>query len=100
MTGETKHTPAPWIVGNMAEEVFHKSESTYEAIAVRPEDDDTGNWDANARLIAAAPELLAACKLIVQDVALLTRYRSETRYVSAAVVNVCVEAIAKAEGRQ
>ena len=59
---ESKHTPGPWEV--------HKMTSTYQ-IPIWAESKWIGNIDAgidadiaeaNARLIAAAPELLEACK--------------------------------------
>lgn len=66
MTSETKlnHTPAPWLV-----EIDHSSNAP-EFIRTYVDGemcdlasvlcDETGNATANARLIAAAPELLAA----------------------------------------
>lgn len=69
---ETKHTPGPWKVGGLAGgndglrvETTHV-ESTF-LVAVVTGYIDRGRRRANADLIAAAPELLAALKNIVLD---------------------------------
>jgi hypothetical protein len=50
-----KFTPGPWHVGALAEEVIT---SKGRAIASRPEDNqDEEEWEANAALIATAPDL-------------------------------------------
>lgn len=58
----SKHTPGPWKVGAASSAVYEPSNDA-RAIALMP----TANWaietrEANARLIAAAPELLAALR--------------------------------------
>lgn len=70
---DVKHTPGPWVTvrdngillgGKQCRVVFG---STLDVAYVLPFDGDNGN--ANARLISAAPELLAACKTAVDAMA-------------------------------
>jgi hypothetical protein len=66
---QTKHTPGPWHIGVRT---FHAGRDVYgpkgEPVAVA---DDaitaTPEAEANARLIAAAPDLLAALQAIMGD---------------------------------
>ena len=63
-TETAKHTPGPWVQVMQAtgREVIADYQATFGGIAtVHPMPND---WetDANARLIAAAPDLLAACE--------------------------------------
>ncbi len=71
-----KHTKGPWRIG-----IKHPGrvigEARVVAYCIQPEFEDDikyGDWDeekANARLVAAAPELLEACKLALEvDLAL------------------------------
>ena len=57
---QTTHTPGPWTVTEHTRLVNGKRRTTY---AIAPEAaataDGLGTVDANARLIAAAPEMLA-----------------------------------------
>jgi hypothetical protein len=71
----TKHTPGPWVVqeSNAGETVIeHKAliqaqpGSPFAAVHADTFDSDE-TVDANARLIAAAPELLAALEAIVDE---------------------------------
>lgn len=64
---ETKHTPGPWHANTPTEEQYADGTSIREskhgdivAIVDKPRE---GSCIANARLIAAAPDLLAACKV-------------------------------------
>jgi hypothetical protein len=85
----SKHTPGPWMLdekGHVYAEQFYRPHSfvTREGETVNmhrglialpystyPEFPTDGlNELANARLIAAAPELLAACKLALKDLAM------------------------------
>ena len=68
---EIKHTPGPWRIDDGDEGVFGIFDSNGQAIAYLSENPYKGGglpgWDvdqANARLIAAAPELLAALKTL------------------------------------
>ena len=75
----SKHTPGPWIVN--AEQVFGNG---YKIAAVN----DAGhNWQEVRDLIAAAPDLLAACKDVLRCGALPDSWAEPIR-----------AAIAKAEG--
>lgn len=62
----TKHTPGPWYVGSGTYEgrniysvasVTDDEGFTYQPIVASAEDDGIKCWDANARLIAAAPTM-------------------------------------------
>lgn len=62
----TKFTPGPWYVGSGAYEgrniysvasVTDDEGFTYQPIVASAEDDGIKCWDANARLIAAAPTM-------------------------------------------
>jgi len=72
---ETKHTPGPWIeskIGNHYEEYLIYSEETGKNVAI--------NVDglANARLIAAAPDMLEALKEFLADQETMNEpYRNE-----------------------
>jgi len=70
---ETKHTPGPWSAtndtvkgpsGNIVAECMG-----YSVKATAPEQRAQGGREANAHLIAAAPELLEACRNLSQYVA-------------------------------
>ena len=63
----TKFTPGPWYVGSGTYEgrniysvasVTDDEGFTYQPLVASAEDDGIKCWDANARLIAAAPDLL------------------------------------------
>ena len=69
-----KHTPGPWYVGSGTYEgrniysvasVTDDEGFTYQPIVASAEDDGIKCWDANARLIAAAPELLEALEELI-----------------------------------
>lgn len=65
----TKHTPGPWVVDHSFDIL---AEGTYEQggwrVAEVRKFDEREESHANARLIAAAPELLAALRELVQFV--------------------------------
>ena len=64
-----KHTPGPWQHGDLDDGdtiyVFGRGEDTL-VCEVNDTDLDADEAEGNARLIAAAPELLAACKAAVE----------------------------------
>lgn len=70
-----KHTPGPWIAApaqwNHGETVIVQSELTAEVIA-HIEGQAFPCADANAHLIAAAPDLLAALQLAIADLQLIS----------------------------
>lgn len=100
------HTPGPWCVESATSEAYHDVALAYETpgqghpivIASMHFDDNDyprqlvtrSQATANARLMAAAPDLLAACKMG------LTRLRMNDRFPDIALV--IEAAIAKAEG--
>ncbi len=59
-----KHTPGPWHVSKstMDRLIYADSEHAFDLAIVR--DGGTADVDANARLIAAAPELLEAAQMM------------------------------------
>ena len=69
----SKHTPGPWYIGKdfsdqgrhiyAAQKVRHEDgDEWHPLIATTDDDERLVNWQANARLIAAAPDLLEALK--------------------------------------
>ena len=70
----SKHTPAPWVVGSncgivkteiLANNYSRGIATVWTKEAVKGKRDTYERWpegEANAKLIAAAPELLASCK--------------------------------------
>lgn len=55
------HTPGPWFVFPHGEErMWHVGPAQHSVVFVREVDDA----EANARLIAAAPDLLEACEML------------------------------------
>jgi hypothetical protein len=99
MTTEAKHTPGPWAV--------HPSKARVDAFVggaplpvcelLWPTDQRSeAETEANARLIAAAPELLAACKAML--VLLIPKFEHEPmKYFSE--IQQIEAALSKAEGR-
>ena len=72
----TKFTPGPWYVGAgtyegrniySAASVTDDEGFTYQPLVANAEDDGINCWDANVRLIAAAPDLLEALQVMVRD---------------------------------
>ena len=88
----TKHTPGPWHLSASKACIWHQDHGR---ICTPPNHAQVWNWEPNARLIAAAPELLAALEaLLDMDVA----YQRGPRVQDA--VAVARTAIAKAKGEQ
>ncbi len=113
MTDETKHTPGPWRVedgttlvwGNCNPDDNSSRGMGYPIAESRI--NPSGNWstgpyadegEANARLIAAAPELLEALKAAVSQVHLTNSSEPMSPDVKR-VFDQCCAAIAKAEGK-
>lgn len=85
----SKHTPGPWCFGSVIQTQDHVGI----AQIIDNEEWPNGQVEANARLIAAAPEMLAALKATDELLARLNyRERSPAR-------KPILGAIAKAEGR-
>ena len=83
-----KHTPGPWQVDVPPEGgvVVCDEEG---AVLLRFEDYDEEVLDEDALLVAAAPELLSACKALIERFGMM----------SDGCIKMGGEAIAKAEGR-
>lgn len=71
-----KHTPGPWkwhpkfIIGERNGSVYAEpNEGHAYAIAMQPRHVSDGQWAADARLIASAPDLLAALKVALPGLA-------------------------------
>ena len=100
MTNTTQHTPAPWHMGKAGyDKAIYDKNGAH--IATMPDMLQHDEVLANARLIAAAPELLEALKALsgleVKGHALIDRLQfSET---GRALAGKIAEAIAKAEGK-
>jgi hypothetical protein len=100
-----KHTPGIWLVGE--EEVYTDANIVGNIICDKPDFADSQNyWQANANLIAAAPDLLEACEDaigIVQAAIVNARQRNEYSQIIAALeqkeANIRA-AIAKARGEK
>lgn len=95
---ESKHTPGPWLVQMewQGEPVVALVANPGRSVYVVSEDGPPRNGEANARLIAAAPELLEALKAL-QKVGVLNPTNSPR--VNQAISDM-VAAIKKAEGHQ
>lgn len=86
---EAKHTASPW--GDISGQGKMRSiRAQGKTIAEAVAGDSIEEIEANARLIAAAPDLLTACKAIMN---------AETRKQHELAVREVEKAIAKAEGR-
>lgn len=90
---EAQHTPGPWHIGGGAHspvEIFSTSELLAHCYLMLTEEDSRGVAEANARLFAAAPCMLAALKAVVSD---------PLAPVNTLAMQKALEVIAKAEGR-
>lgn len=94
---DSKHTPGPWYAKgsseNRAWEVAERN--TGELVAELNTIDATG--EADARLIAAAPDLLAALRGLVRDIEGREKRTGITQMGTA--IDAARAALAKAEGR-
>jgi hypothetical protein len=81
------HTPGPWTVFN-----GHVHAGGFEYLPTHRSGAPETEWEANARLIAAAPELLAALKGMVREISKYHDTFDANLFVAAE------RAIAKAEG--
>ena|SRR5580765_6125700 len=94
-----KHTPGPWGAYNLSK--GNIAIETREGVRVANASGDTCDVEANARLIAAAPELLAALKAAYSALALIDDFGTATGEnpdVQNAALDQARAAIAKAEG--
>lgn len=98
MSNETQHTPGPWNARPTASlgpqwVVYPEADGPDIAIIY-----DHGNTEANAHLIAAAPELLEACRRIAVYAQSGT-HPHLANYLQTFAGQQLINAIAKAEGR-
>lgn len=92
---DTKHSAAPWTVSEHKGVLYVDTPAQpflpgYERIDTFTVGPDTAKNRANAQLIAAAPELLQACRLALSSL--------QAAGFANATVTLCEAAIAKAEG--
>lgn len=96
-----KHTPGPWVYctrlsGSENHKGYYiKSKKFVLAFEVIPVDSDGKEGKANARLIAAAPDMLAALERIEEAAGSV---ESDETLSTAWIRNVCLEAIRQATG--
>lgn len=88
----SKHTPGPW---KLDREVVVDRED----LEVATVDVNQGKWEANARLIAAAPELLEALRWMAQTVH-QSHHEGELETCRKATCVAARDAAAKAEGER
>jgi len=65
-----KHTPGPWCISSDDEGAYVVDELGITLVATAPHNEGASGRaeaDANARLISAAPELLAACEAALRE---------------------------------
>ena len=99
---ETSHTPGPWEVSTWQKDgtaagVYQEDAETGEDldfICHMEEDIEPLEMMANARLIASAPALLAACKAAVEATGGSAIWNGETKK----FLEMCEAAIQQAEG--
>jgi hypothetical protein len=97
---ETKHTPGPWHVNTNIRGAMYVEHEHGMICDMQLEQDilNTESIHADARLIAAAPELLSACNVAFRELFNLSdTARSYTYDQALATIQ---DAINKAEGRQ
>lgn len=94
------HTPGPWQVCDDEINVYAPETDTAITNVEHPCAADYDTQRANAKVIAAAPDLLAACQWVVTDIA----YKAPEEFADEAVHSRWLarlrEAIAKAKGSE
>ena len=98
----SKHTKGPWILsdGQYCKDVYSKHYKSMpkiaEVLAVRNKE-----FEANARLIAAAPELLEALHFAIKELKRIQREGApQPMMVSELAIGLSETAINKAEGKE
>ena len=90
---KTEHTKGPWRTEGWENLVVNSADGQTMTLAAGGKDASLDELKANARLIAAAPELLAALKAIADYVAVMHGHRGGD------ILQYAIAAINKAEGR-
>lgn len=93
----SKHTSGPWEVTQYGRLVYADRDGDAECPSIADVDGDSPEADANARLIAAAPDLLAVCELVLARLDYLQSLWGKEG-VTDAVVQTIREAVIKANG--
>jgi hypothetical protein len=62
----SKHTPEPWVVNGSAIETDYASDNVAIAHIYDTDENGPNEYVANAKLIAAAPDLLEACEAVIK----------------------------------
>lgn len=91
MSQSNKHTPGPWHYQEAADPYTHIVRDAAEKYICGCSQDTNGSVRANARLIAAAPDLLELARMVAQH--------THPRGHRAKMKGIALELIAKAEGR-
>lgn len=100
----TSHTPGPWeAVGNLVRSPMHQPEGLPRGVQIVECMDGysqpfTEEAKANARLISAAPELLAALQAVLHDCEDLDMVPSNEPGREKSAFDLAIEAISKATG--
>lgn len=88
------HTPGPWSYDASGGAIYYADGDVEPLIAsTNLENVSVEQGDADGLLIAAAPDLLAACQAVLDEFPALDSKRIES------IKRICRDAIAKAEGR-
>lgn len=99
---EAKHTPGPWIIRDRTGTVGNPSMQIEgpqgEVVARVIYQDGFGTLQANTSLIATAPELLGACRLIVEMAKRISTLSEVDSEIYADVRGILEHVISKAEG--
>lgn len=95
---KTKHTPGPWVIGQSGDldtPIFCNGKDAINVFA-----GETGQLqaEANARLIAAAPEMLEALERIIDQIDSTTSRVSNNYELLHAILIGARTAVAKAKG--
>ena len=95
-------SPGPWVCDS-EKDMFDTDERTWivtSADGLFLADGIPWEREADARLVAAAPDLLAAVKAIVACAHINTPWAGKAYCISEGRMNAAIAAIAKAEGRE
>ena len=96
-----KHTPGPWNRVKGDRNVYSASGTVCKTPAIIGGGSAAANWEANARLIAAAPDLLEALEGMLEIYGVREQHMSREPFASSTEVECCNQAraaIARARG--
>lgn len=88
------HTPGPWKAEVESHRVKIAGSDNYYIAVLGAENDYREKQLANAQLIAAAPDLLAACHIVLTHI----KVGPGSEFSLALALEMCKKAITKAEG--